>query len=738
MKRIIVLLLFATAMFGCGDTLPTLVHSAPVNIIPQPVSVERLAGNVTVDEDFIIYQSGAAREAFDLQRWLSENRGLDLEITQELADRKHIILKTSDELGEGESYSLVAQNDAIVIEAESSRGLIHGIQTLKQLFSTDPVHGNVIPEVFIEDEPRFQHRGMLLDCCRHFMDKDFVKRYIDLLAYHKMNVLHWHLTEDQGWRIEIKKYPQLTEVGAWRYGDDGTPYGGFYTQDDIREIVKYAEDQHITVIPEIELPGHSSAAISAYPWLSCTQEQIPVETEWGVFKDIYCAGNDSTLTFLKDVLTEVMELFPSEYIHIGGDEAPKYRWENCGKCQNRIKTMGLHDEHELQSWFIEDVGKFLEENGRKLIGWDEILEGGLPQGAAVQSWRGFQGGIDAANAGHEVVMSPTSHCYFDYGLESTDMEEVYNFDPIPEGLDEDKQHFVIGGECNMWTEHAPQETIDSKVFPRILALSEVLWSYPAERDYAEFQGRVNHHLVRLDAMGVEHGFEAVPLAFTAGKEGGTLSLSVNTLIENLTTQYRESGSEAWSDYHGPIAVNSTAFLEFNVERNGKAYPQVIEYGLADHIGIGKEFSLHHDYSHWYTGGGDTALFDGILGTMDFRDGHWQALQGDNIDCVIDLGKVQKISELSSRFYLYNNAWIFLPTHVEFQISDDGESWNSVADLSHDIPLKEKKQLIKSFEVEVDAEARYVRLVGHNLGVNPDWHDSPGQASWVFCDEFIVR
>lgn len=735
MKRILFAALIVSIVSACSE--PQKPEVAPVSVVPQPRGIHLYDGSFEVGNDVVIAHTNAAKEAELFQSWFRESRGLDLEIVTEPKSERCIYLRNEDS-GEGEEYGLISDENTVGIMGFSARGVAHGIQTLKQLFQTDPALGHAIPLVNIEDGPAFRHRGMLLDCCRHFMDKDFVKRYIDLLAYHKMNTLHWHLTEDQGWRIEIKKYPNLTDAGAWRYEEDGTPYGGFYTQEDIREVVQYAAERHITVIPEIELPGHSSAAISSYPWLSCTQEYIPVETEWGVFKDIYCAGNDSTLNFLKDVLTEVMELFPSEYIHIGGDEAPKYRWENCEKCQNRIKMMGLHDEHELQSWFIEDIGKFLEANGRKLIGWDEILEGGLPQGAAVQSWRGFQGGIDAANAGHEVVMSPTSHCYFDYGLESTDLEEVYSFDPIPEGLEEDKKHFVIGGECNMWTERAPQETIDSKVFPRILALSEVLWSYPEERDYDEFYGRVQDHLVRLDGMGVDYGFESVPLAFSVKRDENGLLLSVEEKVKNIEIQYLAEDDDDWQPYTAPISVDDTEFLSFVVSRNGKAYPNVVEYGLADHSGIGKDFTLNHEYSDWYTGGGDTALFDGILGTLDFRDGHWQALQGDNIDCVVDMGTVQKISELSSRFYLYNNAWIFLPTHVEYQVSDDGENWETVADLTHDIPLKEKAQMIQTFSVEVEIETRFVRLIAHNLGVNPDWHDSPGQPSWVFCDEFVVR
>ena len=344
-----------------------------------------------------------------------------------------------------EGYSLRIDDDGVSIEASEEAGAFHALTTLRWMLPPDSDNEGswALPHVSISDAPRFEHRGLLLDCCRHFMDPDFVKRAIDLLALHKMNVLHWHLTEDQGWRIEVDAYPELTSTGAWRTEADGSRHGGFYTKDQIREIVAYAADRNITVIPEIELPGHSRAAIAAYPWLSCTGDSLEVPHDWGVFKDIYCAGEDTTFRFLEAVLLEVLELFPSEYIHIGGDEAPKVRWESCPKCQRRIQAEGLHDAHELQSWFITQIGSFLADHGRKLIGWDEILEGGLPDGATVQSWRGMQGGRDAVAMGRDAIMSPTSHCYFDYPVESIDLERVYGFEPEPEGLEGSGR--ILGG-----------------------------------------------------------------------------------------------------------------------------------------------------------------------------------------------------------------------------------------------------------------------------------------------------
>ncbi|MBU0616882.1 MAG: family 20 glycosylhydrolase, partial [Planctomycetes bacterium] len=360
---------------------------------------------------------------------------------------------------------------------------------------------------------RYRWRGMLLDCGRHFMTKDFVKRYIDLLAYHKMNVLHWHLTEDQGWRIEIKKHPKLTEIGAWR-GEGDERYGGFYTREDVKEIVEYAKSRYIAVVPEIEMPGHSLGALAAYPELSCTGGPFKVATRWGVHSEVYCAGNDKVFEFLQDVLSEVIELFPSEFIHIGGDECPKERWQACVKCQARIKTEGLKDEHELQSYFIRRIEKFLNSKGRRLIGWDEILDGGLAPNATVQSWRGMRGAIAAATAGHDVISSPTSHCYLDYAqwrapgeptwMGFIDLKTCYSFEPTPTELTPEQAKHVLGLEGNMWTEHAPQARVDWQVFPRLCALAEVGWSPKGKRDWKDFQKRLKAHYPRLDALGVTY------------------------------------------------------------------------------------------------------------------------------------------------------------------------------------------------------------------------------------------
>ncbi len=477
----------------------------------------------------------------------------------------------SHSLGD-EGYILDISPQILSLRAAHPTGLARGVSTIAQLIDFGKLRADV-PCLFIVDRPRYPHRGMLLDCCRHFMTKDFVKRYIDLLAYHKMNVLHWHLTEDQGWRIEIKKYPKLTEVGAWR-GEGKDRYGGFYTQADIREIVAHAESRGVTVIPEIEMPGHSLAALASHPEPSCTGGPFKVGEVWGVFEDVYCAGNDRTFEFLENVLTEVIDLFPSKYIHIGGDECPKTRWKSCPKCQARMKSEGLKNENELQSYFIRRIEKFLNSKGKRLIGWDEILEGGLAPNATVQSWRGMDGAVAAAQSGHDVICSPTSHCYLDYaqaplpGLPSSwgfvPLEVVYAFEPTPPELTTEQARHVLGLEGNIWTERAPQERVDTQVFPRLCALAEVGWSPKESRDWKDFQRRMETHYRRLDAMGVAYFIP--PPEFQSPGETFTdcIEVAFGGVFRGGTIRYTLDGTDPAADspkYVKPIRITKTTLVK---------------------------------------------------------------------------------------------------------------------------------------------------------------------------------
>lgn len=529
MRKIYSLLVLLVVFYSCNSENP----ATEISIIPQPTSVERTNSSFEINENTtIVFQygdDGFEKAALYLQTEINKMHHLKLNVitsgNHPSKNTIQLLLDTKTEYG-NEGYAFVSNKNNVQITSHTAQGSFYGAQTLLQLIDIEKTNSGVeytttIAGVKIFDKPAFAYRGMHLDVCRHFYDKEFVKKYIDLLAMHKMNTFHWHLTEDQGWRIEIKKYPRLTEIGSNRSETmvgknwdqfDGVPHSGFYTQEDIKEIVQYAEERFITIIPEIEMPGHSLAALAAYPEFGCTGGPYEVAKTWGVFEDVYCAGNDNTFEFLEDVLSEVIELFPGKYIHIGGDECPKEQWEKCPKCQQRIKVEGLADEMELQSYFIKRIEKFLLANNKKLIGWDEILEGGLAPEATVMSWRGTEGGIQAARSGHDVIMSPNSDCYFDHyqadpaneplaigGM--TTLEDVYNYYPVPEELNADEVKHILGAQANLWTEYiATPEHVEYMVLPRMCALSEVVWSNKQSKNFSDFKIRLNKHLFRLGAQ----------------------------------------------------------------------------------------------------------------------------------------------------------------------------------------------------------------------------------------------
>ena len=513
--------------------------STPRNpsVIPQPVQMEVGRGIFDLDADTRIVLTNPTNEVQQLtESWARPIRatsGFNLQLVDTPSDAPSntITLRLSPDASHpAEGYHLDVTSDAVTVEAKTPAGLFYGLQTLTQLLSGGHSSGWSVPVVQIVDAPRFAYRGMHLDVGRHFFPVAFVKKYIDLLAMYKMNKFHWHLTEDQGWRIEIKKYPKLTEIGAYRketvvgknferfdrpYVGDGQPHGGFYTQDEVREVVAYARARYIDVIPEIEMPGHATAALAAYPELACTDGPFDVPTTWGIFEDVFCP-KEETFQFLEDVLTEVIALFPSQYIHIGGDEVPKVRWKESELAQEVITREGLADEEELQSYFIKRIETFLQAQGRRLIGWDEILEGGLAPDATVMSWRGMEGGIEAARQGHDVIMTPTSHTYFDYyqgdpvqeplairGL--TPLEKVYGFEPVPETLSAEEAAHILGAQGNVWTEYmATTDYVEYMVFPRMLALAEVVWSPQELRNWEDFVQRLPAQLQHLDTLGVNY------------------------------------------------------------------------------------------------------------------------------------------------------------------------------------------------------------------------------------------
>lgn len=507
-----------------------------IQIIPKPSHVKIKTGLFTFNKNTVIVTARkTARLSKTLQDIIRPATGYIFKIKQSKPQANYILIKMDESLRiPAEGYSFSSNSDKIIISASGKAGLFYGIQTLRQLMPSEIFSSKLvrdvewsIPAVEIKDAPRFAWRGLHLDTCRHFMPVDFIKKFIDLMAIHKMNSFHWHLTEDQGWRIEIKKYPLLTKKGSYRKETlighardkslkyDGKRYGGFYTQQQIKEIVQYAADRYVNIMPEIEMPGHSLAALAAYPELSCTGGPHEVATKWGVFDDVFCAGNEQTFTFMQNVLSEVIKLFPGKYVHIGGDECPKSRWEKCPKCQKKIIEESLKNEHELQSYFIKRIGKYLNERGKTFVGWDEILQGGLASNAVVMSWRGIKGGIAAAKASHFTVMSPKTHCYLDYYQGETSAEplaiggflplkEVYSYNPIPRQIRKSAK-YILGVQGNIWTEYmkAPAN-VEYMAYPRAIAIAEIGWSDYPRKNFKSFLTRLNENLKRLDQLNLNY------------------------------------------------------------------------------------------------------------------------------------------------------------------------------------------------------------------------------------------
>lgn len=505
------------------------VFPQQVAIIPQPAKLQINVGEFILNSGCSLEFDDKNQEMVRIAGFLNDflKKSYDFQLKNN-GKGKSVQFKLAKLPALGsEGYKLKVDKNGITIYANASAGIFYGFQTLKQLLPlTAEAASVVVPAVEIEDQPRFTWRGNLLDVARHYFPVSFIKKYINILASYKLNVLQLHLTDDQGWRIEIKKYPELTEIAHWReetvvglYRNskefDGIGYGGFYTQEQLRDLVKYAADRFITIIPEIEMPGHASAALAAFPSLGCTGGPYMVQTTWGIHKDVFCAGKDETFQFLQNVLDEVMNIFSSEFIHVGGDECPKDAWEKCAACQQRIKDEGLKDEHELQSWFITRMDHYLSSNGRRLVGWDEILEGGLAPGATVMSWRGTEGGIKAAKEGHDVVMSPNSHLYFDYyqsqNKESEPLaiggflplEKVYAYEPIPDAITAEEAKHILGAQANLWTEYISMtKQVEYMLLPRILALSEVVWTLKKEKDFPDFEKRVIVDYERMKKQGI--------------------------------------------------------------------------------------------------------------------------------------------------------------------------------------------------------------------------------------------
>lgn len=732
-------------------------------IIPQPASVELGNSFLNISRSIRLTATESnpdmERVIVEVRSWLGEH---SVRLSDE-ADAPQLRL-IIDPDRPPEYYQLDINPQGINLTGGSSVGLFYGVQTLRQLGWSEPVpQGIRLRTAMIRDEPAFGYRGMHLDVGRHMFPVEAIKQYIDMLARYKMNRFHWHLTEDQGWRIEIKKYPKLQEVAAYRketlighYNDqphqfDGRRYGGYYTQEEVKEIVAYAKDRFITVIPEIELPGHAQAAVAAYPELGCTDEPVEVATKWGVFDNIYCP-NEETFQFLEDVLTEVMALFPSRYIHIGGDEAPKTQWEHSEQAQAVIRREGLADEHELQSYFIRRIEAFLNKNGRSLIGWDEILEGGLAPNATVMSWRGEAGGIAAAKQGHDVIMTPTTYCYFDY-YQSTHpdeplaiggflpLEKVYGYHPIPDELSAEEAKHILGAQGNIWTEYIPTvEKLHYMAYPRMQALAEVVWTPRDQKDLQQFVHRLDGHYPHFDKWGIQaanHLYDA-QVAISNQEDSG-LQIVAGNLVDKGQIRYEFSGDNSSQDqvYRGPFKPRSGTYT-FQSYRDNEMIGRPASITYEDHLAVGQTMTLKHAPHPKYNGEQPQVILNGVVGSDErYGDSEWIGLEGVDFDAEITWEKPVAPATVQLRFYHSPGQWIYAPREVTFYAwSGDVKDWVKVA--SATVEPTNKKISSLTFSIPKAKKNTRFRLEIPNYGTIPEGAQGAGHGAWLFVDELRIR
>ena len=634
-----------------------------------------------------------------------------------------------------EAYDLEITPSQVDLKASSTRGLYWSLQTLRQLDQDGQ-----IPCVSIQDAPKFGWRGVMLDEGRHFLGEKFVKNFLDVVSMYKFNVMHWHLTDDQGWRIEIKSHPELTNIGAWRIESDGTRTGGYYTQKQIKDIVSYAAARNITIVPEIEMPGHASAAIASDPWLTCTRQQIQVPTTWGVFGTVYCAGRETTYKFLDDVLTEVAGLFPSQYIHIGGDEVPTAEWQACSDCQARMKAESLQNEEQLQGYFTNRIVQMLAAKGKIAIGWDEILKGNASPNAVAQVWNNQSMANEAITSGHDVVLSLQSNCYLNSPPANLTLDKVYAYDPL-EGIQNPTK--VLGIETTLWSENITTKNCMMMFLPRGLAISEIAWSNP-QKDLGEFENRVQSQLAFLDKEGIEYGSPNQNLIsyFVAPNSANqTCRLNATFGVNNLNLRYTLDGSAP--NKNSPAAESTIEWpvgktLRVSPFKNDRELQEPTEFDTVKSIATGAKITFETQPLAPYTLAGPQGLTDGLLGTRDFHDNIWLGWEGSDLIADCDLGKEMSIHEIALHCLQEMRSWILMPTTVSYEISDDGQKWKPYGQFQNSVQDRQEGWILQWCVVKRTAAARFIRITARNYGKLPAWHLGAGGQAWVFADEFIVK
>ena len=774
MKKIFILVAAAALFASCCQTEKT-----TLDIVPYPNNVELKCGSFTAAgaefhlDPAMDEASKAIVNAFAEQ--LALTSGTTCTVTEGAG--KNGFSFTVDTGMPAEAYTLKVGRKGVQIKASGLNGFNYAVQTIKQMLPVEVYGKTAVPEadwtlqcVEIDDAPRFGYRGMHLDISRHFYDIDAVKRYLDIMEIHKLNTFHWHLTDDQGWRVEIKKYPELTEKGSVRKGTcvgknwdelDGQPYGGYYTQEQIREVVAYAAGKGITIIPEIDLPGHMLAALTAFPELGCTGGPYDLWCRWGVSDDVLCVGKEETFEFIEGVLDEILELFPSKYIHIGGDECPKVRWEKCPVCQAKIKELGIKGdehhsaEHYLQSYTISRVEKYLNERGRSIIGWDEILEGGLAPNATVMSWRGSAGGEEAVRQGHDAIMVPNSHFYFDY-YQSLDVDDepfgiggyipvdlVYSYEPYTEKMTEEERSHILGIQANIWTEYIKTEDhLQYMLLPRLAALSEVQWCQRENKDWNRFTKAIPHITDIYDVKGYNYAKHIFDLtaAVTSSPKDKALSITF-TIVDDAPIRYTLDGSEPTMDsnaYDGPVSITESCTIKAKVFRDDvetKVYTKSFDI----HKAIGCPVTLETTPHEKYTFGAPASFTDGLRGEISFNGGAWTGFQGTPMIVTIEMDGQTPYSSVTASALIEKGQHILNPVSLTVLLSEDGENYTQAVAKVYPEETAADMDGMKEYTVTFpETTSKFMKVEIGCLEYLPDWLGGAPHKGFIFIDEILVK
>lgn len=730
MPRVIAGILFCIAMAAYGPAA-----WAQFNILPKPQHLTQGQGAFELQDDEAIAAPADARAqwiAGFLRDAIHAQTGVKLRVVA-APERGRITLRIDSSIHGDEAYRLDVTRKRVTIAAADNRGLFWGVQTFRQLLPLQHEVPPSIPVVSIEDAPRYAWRGVMLDVSRHFYPVDFIKKQIDLMSYYKFDAFHWHLTDDQGWRIQIKRYPKLTGVGAWRTEADGSRYGGFYTQDQIREVVAYARERNVMVVPEIEMPGHASAAIAAHPELSCSGKPLKVPTTWGVFRDVDCVGNDATFVFLQNVLDEVIALFPSPYVHIGGDEVPEGVWADCASCQQLAKANDSQGEAGLHSYFVRRIQQYLAGKGKTMVGWDEIMEGGMDSDAIVEVWRGPDEAKKALANGNRIIIA--SPFYLDTPIDRMTLQDLYRTDPFDNRLFAKYPGKVLGGDAPLWSERATPLNADARYYPRLLAIAEHFWSASAP-DWHDFLLRARAQEAWLASQHVAYGPEDKDIVDARVSFNPTYKrwrVRAARGFDDLRMRYTTDGSQptaASPSFGDVLDLYAPATLTVAPFRGDVQYQASQAFQMVQNLALGDAATFATPPSARYS----ADLTDGILGTQ-YHDGAWAGWQGADMDATIDLGRPTQLHAIDARFLQNAQAWILLPRNVSFETSNDGKTWTTLQTVPITVDPNDMRPSIRDvvWSAQVPVMARYLRVVAARYGQQINGIDT-----WIFSDEIIVK